>query len=142
VFIDGLHTYQQSLKDVLHSLDHLHDHGVVVMHDCNPIHPATGYPAGSFVNAVAMNLPGWTGAWCGDVWQTICYLRSQRKDLHVFVLDCDYGLGVVTRGIPANQLDLTPDEIDRMSYDDLANNRQQFLNLKDESYLFDFLDSN
>jgi hypothetical protein len=141
VLVDGLHTFEQSRRDVLNSLNSLNEPGVIVMHDCNPSHPAAAYPAASYQEAAALKLPGWTPVWNGDVWKTVCYLRSHRDDLRVFVLDCDFGLGVVTRGKPENRLDLTEDELQRMTYEDLAKDRTPLLNLKDESYLKDFLAS-
>ncbi|MGA2030367.1 MAG: class I SAM-dependent methyltransferase [Verrucomicrobiota bacterium] len=107
VFIDGLHTYQQSLKDVENALSVLNENGVIVMHDCNPPGAAAAHPANSPGHAASLGLPGWTGGWCGDVWKTVCHLRSQRTDLRVFTLDCDCGLVIVTKGKPDNQLDLT-----------------------------------
>jgi len=142
IFLDGLHTYQQSLNDVINSLERLNQQGIIVMHDCNPPNQAAAYPAESYERAAALKLPGWTGEWCGDVWKTICYLRSQRQDLKVFVLDCDYGLGIITRGDPDSYLCLDLDTINQMTYDDLSARRKELLNLKDENYLFDFLKHN
>ena len=34
--IDGLHTYEQVVRDVEHTLRYLRDDGVIVLHDCNP----------------------------------------------------------------------------------------------------------
>ena len=34
-FIDGLHTYKQSLQDTLNTLKHLDEKGIIVLHDCN-----------------------------------------------------------------------------------------------------------
>jgi hypothetical protein len=141
VLIDGLHTYQQSLKDVINSLGSLSENGIIVMHDCNPPHQAAAYPAESYESAAALNLPGWTGEWCGDVWKTICYLRSQRIDLNVFVLDCDRGLGIVMKGDPDNCLNMNEEVLNKMTYEDLSRERKKFLNLKDESYFFEFLET-
>ncbi len=145
VFIDGLHTYEQSLQDVLNSLDKLNDNGVIVMHDCKPPHVAAACPAPSLAAAEELQkyektkTPGWTGEWCGDVWKTICHLRSQRQDLRVFVLDCDYGLGIVTKGKPDNGLKLSQKALDAMTYDEVFNGDGSLLNLKNENYLFEFL---
>lgn len=139
VFVDGLHTYAQSLRDVSHSLDHLIERGIVVLHDCNPPHAAAAHPADSLQRAAALDLPGWTGAWCGDVWKTICHLRSRRSDVRVFVLDCDYGLGIVMRGTPDNRLDVSPEKLKQMTYADLDGDRPRLLNLRPESYLSEFL---
>lgn len=139
VFIDGLHTYQQSLKDVLNSLAILKDDGVIVMHDCNPPHEASAYPSNSPSEAAQVGLSGWTGEWCGDVWKTICYLRSTRKDLKVFVLDTDYGLGIVTKGEAEDLLNISEEAINSMTYNDLAENREKLLGLKNKDFIFEFI---
>lgn len=141
VFIDGLHTYEQSLKDVINSLINLNETGVIVIHDCNPPNQAAAHPAASWEHASELELPGWTGEWCGDVWKTICFLRSHRTDLKVFVLDCDCGLGIVTKGKPDISLNLSEDVLDNMTYADLVRDRRNLLNLKNESYLFEFLEN-
>jgi SAM-dependent methyltransferase len=139
VFVDGLHTYAQALRDVENSLRFLSDGGVILMHDCNPPSAAAAHPAGSLAEAAAMNLPGWNGEWTGDVWKAIALLRSQRPDLRAFVLDCDFGVGVVTRGKPDDRLELTSQRIAEMTYQDLARNREKILNLKPESYVEEFV---
>ena len=76
VFIDGQHAYQQALRDINNSLENLNEKGVIVVHDCLPPSAAAAYPADSYSHAVSLNLSGWTGEWCGDVWKSICYLRN------------------------------------------------------------------
>jgi len=134
-FIDGLHTYEQSLRDVLHCLDFLDEQGFIVMHDCNPTnrdaavaapgkeHVAIGHSAGNNVN------------WCGDVWKTIVNLRSARTDLDICVLDCDYGVGLIKKAKPKNTLNISRERIQNMEYDDLVANRAELLNLKKPEYL-------
>jgi len=141
VFIDGLHTYEQSLKDVLGSLAILNGNGVIVMHDCNPPNKAAAHPALSYEHAASLKLPGWNGEWCGDVWKTVCHLRSKRKDLRVFVLDCDFGLGIVTKGSPDSCLGLSEERLKALTYEDLESDRRNLLNLKDDSHLLEFLET-
>ena len=52
--------------------------GVVVLHDCNPNSATNAYPATSLEEVEKLNLPDFTGSWCGDVWKTIVHLRSQQ----------------------------------------------------------------
>jgi hypothetical protein len=138
-FIDGLHTYQQSLKDFENAFAVLGENGVILMHDCNPLDAATAYPAESHSHAASLKLPGWNGGWMGDVWKTIVHLRSQRRDLKAFVLDCDFGIGIITRGQPAEVLDISPVELQKMDYKELEKNRRQWLDLKSEGYFKEFL---
>jgi len=130
VFIDGLHTFEQSLKDVLNSLKFLKEDGVIVMHDCNPASEANAIPASSLEHAISLNLPGCTGDWNGDVWRTVVYLRSNFLGLNIFVLDCDNGLGIITRGEQKNILEYSPEMIKNLTYKDLKKDRKKLLNLK------------
>jgi len=99
-FIDGLHTYEQSLRDVENCLKFLSPRGVVIVHDCNPQSAAA---------AQSKRPPAEESRkWNGDVWKTIVHLRSQRNDLKVFVLDSDQGLGIISFGQPENGLNETP----------------------------------
>lgn len=138
-FIDGLHTYEQTLRDVQNCLKYLNEDGVIILHDCNPPSAAASHPANSYSHAKSLNIPGWNKAWCGDVWKTIVHLRSIRNDLNIFVLDVDiYGLGIISKGVPENILEYHVESIKKLSYEDLKKNRAKILNLKDPDYLFKF----
>ena len=138
-FVDGLHTYEQALRDVLNCLKYLSPGGVILMHDCNPRTEAMSVPAVSVEEAASKNVSGWRGDWCGEVWKAVVHLRSAFQDLEVFVLDCDSGVGVVHRGHPAGRLFFSSEQIEKMTYQDLAKDRQNLLNLKPTSYFNEFL---
>lgn len=80
-----------------------------------------------------------TCRWSGDVWKTIVHLRSYHDDLNIFVLDCDCGLGIITRGKPERKLNYSAKIIRGMTYHDLDKNREEILNLKKPEYLHEFL---
>jgi hypothetical protein len=141
VFIDGLHTYIQSLKDFNNSLACLKKDGVIIMHDCLPPNEQAAYPAQSYDDAASLNLSGWNGWWSGDVWKTICHLRSTRQDLRIFVLDCDSGLGIITKGEPDYMLNLSPSDVDSMTFKEFSQNKAEFLNLHDEDFFLEFLET-
>jgi hypothetical protein len=138
-FVDGLHTYRQALTDVLNCLKYLGPNGVILMHDCNPTNEAMAFPANSPQEVADLKLPQWTGAWTGDVWKAIVHLRSLHDDLNVFVLDCDSGVGVVSRGRPAETLNYSEREIHEMDYSFLEKNRQKLLDLRPADSIYRFL---
>ena len=131
VFVDGLHTYEQSRKDIEHALRYLHEDGVILIDDCNP-------PSERAANPIK---PNDNKAWTGDVWKSIAYLRSARPDLDIFVLDCVCGLGVLTRKPANDKLNFTEEEIDRMTYQDFDKDRIHILNLKKMDYFNEFIES-
>jgi methyltransferase family protein len=130
--IDGMHEYGFALRDVENTLRYLDDGGVIIMHDCNP---QSKNSACSFAEWKARNFEG---VWNGDVWKAVVHLRSMRKDLHVFVLDCDQGLGIITKNEKGNLLPYTEADIVNMTYDDLNANRQAWLNLKPADYFYEY----
>jgi Methyltransferase domain len=131
VFIDGLHTYEQTWKDVLNSLEYLRPKGVIVMHDCNPGSASQATPAASREEASHMCAAPGAENWSGDVWKTIVRLRAEREDLHIGVVDCDHGVGVIARGRSDGSLKLSVREIETMEYAQLEKNRKAFLALVD-----------
>jgi tetratricopeptide (TPR) repeat protein len=138
-FVDGLHPWEQTYQDVLNCLEYLSPDGVILMHDCNPPTAASAHPAQSWQAAREMKLPDWDGLWCGDVWKALVQLRATRQDLNIFVLDCDFGIGVVSRGKPEAVLNLSKSQIMALAFADLDTNRQGLINLKPQDYLYEFL---
>lgn len=135
--VDGLHTYRQTLRDIENILRFQSGSGVIVVHDCNPKSESIGYPAQDYMD-FKRRYP-LRFAWSGDVWKTIVFLRSTRPDLDVTVLDCDWGVGLIRYGKPAARLDYSPEDIDALSYADLARDRARLLNLRPPSYVSEFL---
>jgi len=136
--IDGLHNYGQVVRDVENTLRYLRDDGIIVLHDCNPAHASVACPVTSKADFRAQN-HWWRFAWSGDVWKAIVYLRSTRHDLRVAVLKCDFGVGVVRKGLPESRLSYSAAQIDALNYADLAADRERLLNLKPPRYLGEFL---
>jgi hypothetical protein len=135
IFIDGLHTFQASLSDALNALKYISIDGFIVMHDCYPPHNAAAKPAKNLREAETMNLPGWTGEWCGDVWKTIVYLKEKYgNDLKIHTLNTDYGLGIIQIKNPDLDLKIDQelfDRIDRFKYEEVNNKFSRLLNLKE-----------
>lgn len=147
IFIDGLHTFEASLNDVLNSLKIIDPNGIIVLHDCLPPHKAAATPAKSLKGAVKTEISGWTGTWCGDVWKCMAYIKEKHsKQLEVFVLNTDMGLGIIKlKGsqIPPLPIDHKLFEIiDSKNYDFLMEDPEQLIGLKDKSYLQTFLKDN
>lgn len=124
VFVDGEHTFDQSLRDVEHALAHLSAEGVVLVHDVNPPTEASALCDA----AEAARLPGGE-CWCGEVWKAIVWLRAQREDLDVHTLDTDFGVGVVRRG-PSKPISLGDTDVRALTYGDLDRNRAELLGLR------------
>jgi hypothetical protein len=134
-FVDGLHTWEQAYRDVINCLEFLSPNGMILIHDCLPPHAAAAIPAGSYEEAENLNLPGWNGEWTGDVWKAIVQLRTH-SDLETFVIDTDYGLGVVVKSPNPNRLNFSLEEIKAMNFEYLTKNQTYLMNIKSVDYLY------
>jgi len=122
IFIDGLHVADQVERDIINSLAVLNPGGYIICHDMNP------------TEELMQMVPIQTnGAWTGDCWKAWVKLRSEREDLSMFVLDTDYGVGVIQKGeqekISLGGLNLT--------YSNLVSNRKEWLNLINSNMLYE-----
>ena len=122
IFIDGLHVADQVERDIVNSLAVLNPGGYIICHDMNPTE--------ELMQKVPIET---TGAWTGDCWKAWVKLRSERDDLSMFVLNTDYGVGVIQRGY---QETISLDGL-KLTYDNLVLNRENWLNLINPNMLYE-----
>lgn len=115
IFIDGLHTGAQVRRDIDNALAALTPRGVILLHDLNP---PTAFHARE-IYEVNGDQPNWNGtSWEGFAWH-----RKHSKHLEMYVVDVDWGVGVVRPG----QQDLWDGPTE--GYENLEKNRKKLLNL-------------
>jgi len=112
IFVDGLHHADQVFKDICNSLDHLNEGGTIVCHDMSPI------------QEIHQRVPRESQIWNGDCWKAWVQLRTERNDLEMFVVDTDWGCGVITKGKQTKLKIVEP-----VTFDNLVINRKKWLNL-------------
>lgn len=118
IFIDGLHTKEQVMKDIENALYHLKASNVfIVVHDCLPR------------AEIYQRVPRETGEWNGDVWKAIYTLIQKNSDqLKIDVVDCDYGVGIIQWRNPFIRKPINTTLID-CDYDTIFSNRDENLNV-------------
>lgn len=84
-FIDGLHVYEQALRDFINIEKYATKNTIVFIHDILPINRLTAAREAK------------TSFWSGDVWKVLATLIKHRPDLDAFTIAAKpTGLGVVT----------------------------------------------
>lgn len=105
-FIDGLHTYDQTVKDVLNTLPYMKSNGVIALHDT--------WPITSIVAARNRE----TRFWTGDVWIAVGILKNMLSEANIFTLPAHpSGLTLITDipklNIPDNLMDILAENMGR-----------------------------
>jgi len=114
VFIDGLHLFDQVLKDYTNAQQRLNPGGCIVMHDCNPL-----------AEESAERVPSKeTRVWNGDTWKAIYHLRKSGQDIDV--LDFDHGCGVAFKQEVAENIwtDSDVEQLKQLPFASLEADRQ------------------
>lgn len=115
IFIDGLHLFEQVYRDIINSLEHLEDNGIIVIHDCNP------------VTEITQRRVRASDAWHGDVWKAIVKLRIENSDLDICTVNTDEGCSIIKNG--KQDLLFVNDNVNVYDYSFLEENRKIALNL-------------
>lgn len=114
IFIDGLHLYEQVLRDIRNSLDALNPNGVIVLHDCVP------------TNCVSQYREQASREWNGDVWKAVVEARTWP---HVDTATCmiDQGLGIIRARPNSAPLALPEESAANLTYEFLAADYQRLM---------------
>ncbi|HEX4647230.1 MAG TPA: class I SAM-dependent methyltransferase [Steroidobacteraceae bacterium] len=88
-FIDGLHRFEQALRDFINVERLCARSSVILVHDCCPLDARTAQREQV------------TGFWSGDIWRLLLLLRERRPDLLVHTIAAPpTGLGIVLNPDP------------------------------------------
>jgi hypothetical protein len=92
-FIDGLHLFEQTLKDFVNVEKYSSKHTVVCFHDTLPL------------DEITSRRECCTRFWTGDVWKIVPILKEYRPDLKVLTVPTTpAGLTIVTNLDPSSQI--------------------------------------
>ena len=126
IFIDGLHVYEQVLKDIENSLKVLNDNGVILIHDCLP------------AKIWHQTIPQTHSSWNGDVWKSIVKSRT-RIDLDTYTIEADQGLGLILK---RKNKDLLVDKIENfknLKFRDYYIHHKKFMRIIDENDVLEII---
>ena len=73
-FVDGLHQFEQALRDLLNLEAYCGPRSLIAIHDTLPLDELSQRPVCC------------SGFWTGDVWRTVLCLKTLRPDLDVFTI--------------------------------------------------------
>ena len=126
IFIDGLHVYEQVLKDIENSLKVLNDNGIILIHDCLP------------AKIWHQTIPQTHSSWNGDVWKSIVKSRT-RIDIDTYTIEADQGLGLILK---RKNKDLLVDKIENfknLKFRDYYIHHKKFMRIIDENDVLEII---
>ena len=126
IFIDGLHHYNQVIKDIRNSLATLNDDGIILMHDCLP------------VSLGAQSVPRTEVNWNGDVWKAFVEQRTNIS-LDCYTCYADHGIGVILKRKNRSPLNIINKNFKKLKFLDFYNNHNELMNIIEYDDLLEVL---
>jgi len=120
-FLDGMHLFEYLLRDFLSTERVSSPDGIIVMHDCVPMHADAASRTWDRQK---------TRQWTGDVWKLVPILKSFRPDLNIRVVDCAPSGLVLVSGLDPENNSLSE------NYDQIV---EEFSNMDAEDFGLDKL---
>ena len=116
IFIDGLHHYEQVIKDINNSLKILNKNGFILVHDCLP-------------RSIAHQaIPRYRGSWNGDVWKSIVEIRSN-PNIDTYTCKIDFGVGVIINRDNSDILKLDIPNYKNLKFKDYFYNYKKYMRI-------------
>jgi len=103
IFIDGLHEYNQTKRDILNSIEILNKDGIIILHDCLP--PSISH----------QRVPRTRYTWNGDVWKAIVEARTW-EHVDTYTVLSDQGLGLIKKKKNSNVLNIGNVSFKKLKY--------------------------
>ena len=126
IFIDGLHIYEQVIKDIDNSLKVLKENGIILIHDCLP------------AKIWHQTIPQTHTSWNGDVWKSIANLRT-REEIDTYTIKADQGLGLVLKRKNKDILVRNIQNFKKLLFKDYYTHHNEFMRLIEEKRILEVI---
>lgn len=91
IFVDGDHSYEQSLRDLENAYQTVSTNGIVIVHDVNPRTKEAASPVQAMRGT----------EWNGEVYMAWAKFRGGIPEL-TYTIDTDYGIGIIENEVMDN----------------------------------------
>jgi hypothetical protein len=120
IFIDGLHTFEQTLRDLINALEHLQPRGVIVIDDVRPPTYLASLPDREKFVEVRTYLKVDDKRWMGDVYKLVYFIDTFFQQLTYRTIRNNHGQAVVWRERRPSVAERTVGETDALTFQDFA----------------------
>jgi hypothetical protein len=123
IYLDGLHTFEQTLRDLMNALDFLRPDGVIVIDDVRPNSYSSGLPDLNETYAVRRATQDHDLSWMGNVYRLVYFIQSFLPRFNYATVADNHGQLVMWRGKrdPALFVPRQVEDIARMEFRHLIN---------------------
>ena len=120
IFLDGLHTVEQTLRDLTNALPHLQPRGVIVIDDVTPPTYLASLPDRANFFEVRRHLGSSDQRWMGDVYKLVYFMDTFFQQLTYRTIRNNHGQAVVWRQRRESVTDRSLNAIGSLTFEQFA----------------------
>lgn len=120
IYLDGLHTFEQTLRDLLNALPHLQPHGTILVDDVRPPSYLASLPDRQNFFTVRSAIGVTDQAWMGDVYKLLWFVDTFLQGLTYRTISNNHGQAVIWRDRRASVTGRSMGEIARLTFEDFV----------------------
>ena len=95
VYLDGLHTAEQTLRDLLNALSYLKSDGIIVIDDVKPVTALAAIPDRATFTRVRTTSVARQKTWMGDVYKVVWFIDTFLQQLTYRTVQENHGQAIV-----------------------------------------------
>ncbi|MDQ3079568.1 MAG: class I SAM-dependent methyltransferase [Pseudomonadota bacterium] len=126
IYLDGLHTSEQTIRDLVNAFAFLKHDGVIVIDDVFPSSYIASLPERQHTRVVRQATADPSGAWMGDVFRLVFFVETFCQQYSYATVNNNHGQLVLWREPRASVLERTLRQVSEKDYKDLFLERDTF----------------
>lgn len=126
IYLDGLHTVEQTLRDFTSALFFLAPGGIILIDDVRPISYATSLPDRKTARQLRKALDTGEHGWMGDVYRLVFFIETFFQQISYRTVADNYGQLVTWRGRRDSVPDRKIEEVGRLPYEYVVTHKASF----------------
>ncbi len=118
IYLDGLHTFEQTLRDLNNALEHLEPRGLILIDDVRPHTYVASLPDYQNYSEVKQRLGIDDERWMGDVYKLVWFIDSFYQGLRYRTISNNHGQAVVWRESRPSVTERTVTEVGSLTFEE------------------------
>ncbi len=118
IFLDGLHTFEQTLRDFTNAIECLAPNGVIVIDDVMPDSYFAGISDVTVFRTLRSQQIAKSASWMGDVYRLMFFIESFFQQFSYRTVEENHGQAIVWRGRRPSVAERSVESVARTPYED------------------------
>ncbi|QNP42799.1 class I SAM-dependent methyltransferase [Sphingomonas daechungensis] len=126
IYLDGLHTAEQTIRDLVNATSFLKDCGVIIIDDVFPCSYVASLPNRRETRLIRQASGDTTGAWMGDVYRLVFFVETFCQQFSYCTVNNNHGQLVMWREPRRSVPDRTLTQVGEKAYKDIFLEKDSF----------------